>query len=139
MKAKKRGRNFSRPALMGSFQQPIPLRAAAINAPTATYTAIPDASSDNVKQVLAAGQEQKDQENAKAQQDAIINEQKRKEYLQQQADKEATRRKRGGILHTVGSIVGTLAGAEFGMPGVALGSLIGGAAGDATEALIENF
>jgi hypothetical protein len=139
MKAKKRSRNFSRPALMGSFQQPIPLRAAAINAPTATYTAIPDAPSDNVKQVLAAGQEQKDQENAKAQQDAIIYEQKRNEYLQQQADKENAKRSRENIIKGVGSTVGTVIGAEFGAPGMALGNFLGGLAGEGINSLINLF
>jgi sorbitol-specific phosphotransferase system component IIBC len=138
MKAKKRTRNFSRPALMGSFQQPIPLRAAAINAPTATYTAI-DTPSDVVKDVQKAGQEQIAQENAKAQQDAIINEQKHAEYLEQQQSKENAKQKRENIIKGVGSTVGTVIGAEFGAPGMALGNFLGGLAGEGINSLINLF
>lgn len=114
-------------------------RSAAVNAPTVTYSAIPDSESSVLKEVRAAGQQQVAEQNAKAQQDAIVNEQKRREYLQEQADKEAKRQKRGNILHMVGSAIGTIAGAEFGTPGMALGNLLGGLAGDGTEALIEQF
>ena len=134
MKTQRKKRTIQTPASTGFYG----LRAASVNAPTASYIAN-DAPSEEVQKVLKEGQQQLDEQNEKSKQDAAVYAQKRSEYLQQQQNKENIRKSRGNILSSIGSAIGGALGAEFGIPGMALGNVLGGLAGQGTEAIIDLF
>jgi hypothetical protein len=134
MKTQKKKRTIQTPASTGFYG----LRSASVNAPTATYTAI-DTPSDTVKSVMEAGQQQLAEQNEKAKEDAVIYAQKRKEYLEQQQEKENKRQSRGNILKGVFSTVGSILGSEFGTAGMAAGNILGSLTGEGIEALAEHF